>query len=183
MSPVINTHIYNGGSVEDFFCAPSARFTRRESKKSSTERPLYMCVWLINGFLFCNIELFFILKKCAGLIESKSVRRENPVRGKRERGTPTLYHLKGETTEIYIPEIDLEFMKNMDPKQLADLLLPNGDGESDWYIKTSAANASGNWIFYTRTRIQVCVYRCRGKASRAAKVNWRNKCNDIWGSN
>ena len=35
-------------------------------------------------------------------------------------------------------------MKNMNPQQLADFLLQNGDGESDWYIKTSAANASGN---------------------------------------
>ena len=47
-----------------------------------------------------------------------------------------------ERTKISVPEQALEFMKNMNQQQLVDFLLPNG--ESDWYIKTSAANASGN---------------------------------------
>ena len=40
-----------------------------------------------------------------------------------------------------IPEIVVDFMKNMNPQQLVDLLLPN---EDDWYVKTSSVNASGN---------------------------------------
>ena len=41
--------------------------------------------------------------------------------------------------KITIPEEALEFMKSMNPQQLADVLL-----NDDWYVKTSSGNASGN---------------------------------------
>ena len=43
------------------------------------------------------------------------------------------------TTEINLQEDVLDFMKNMNPQQLVDFLLPN-----DWHVKTSSGNASGN---------------------------------------
>ena len=46
-----------------------------------------------------------------------------------------------EIKKIPAPEQAFEFMKNMNPQQLVDFLLPNDD---DWHIKTSSGNASGN---------------------------------------
>ena len=48
-----------------------------------------------------------------------------------------------EIKKIPVPEQAFEFMKNMNPQQLVDFLLPNDD---DWYVKTSSGNASGNYI-------------------------------------
>ena len=59
-----------------------------------------------------------------------------------ERGMSTLAFVKNrEEKKMPIPEIVVDFMKNMNPQQLVDLLLPN---EDDWYVKTSSVNASGN---------------------------------------
>ena len=49
--------------------------------------------------------------------------------------------IKSATTEINLQEDVLDFMKNMNPQQLADSLLSN---EDDWHVKTSSGNASGN---------------------------------------
>ena len=46
-----------------------------------------------------------------------------------------------ETKKITVPEHVVDFMKGMNPQQLVDFLLPNGD---DWHVKTSSENASGN---------------------------------------
>ena len=43
--------------------------------------------------------------------------------------------------EIFVPEQALDFMKNMNPQQLVDFLLPNDD---DWHVKISSRNASGS---------------------------------------
>ena len=43
--------------------------------------------------------------------------------------------------KIFVPEQAFDFMKNMNPQQLVDFLLPNDD---DWYVKTSSGNASGS---------------------------------------
>ena len=44
-----------------------------------------------------------------------------------------------EIKKISVPEQAFEFMKGMNPQQLADVLL-----NDDWYVKTSSGNASGN---------------------------------------
>ena len=46
-----------------------------------------------------------------------------------------------ETKKIPVPEHVFDFMKNMNPQQLVDFLLPK---EDDWHVKTSSRNASGN---------------------------------------
>ena len=58
------------------------------------------------------------------------------------RGDPMRYFLSTPNREIKkipVPEQAFEFMKNINPQQLVDFLLPNGD---DWHVKTSSA--SGN---------------------------------------
>ena len=45
-----------------------------------------------------------------------------------------------EIKKIFVPEQAVDFMKNMNPQQLVDFLLPKDD---DWYIKTLSGNASG----------------------------------------
>ena len=78
----------------------------------------------------------------------QSERKQKATGGLRgRRGDPMGHFLSIQNTEIEkipVSEQALEIMKNMDPKQLAYFLLPNDDDESDWYIKTSAANAFGN---------------------------------------
>ena len=55
---------------------------------------------------------------------------------------PILAFVKNrETKKMSVPEHVVDFMKNMNPQQLVDFLLPNDD---DWYVKTSCVNASGN---------------------------------------
>ena len=46
-----------------------------------------------------------------------------------------------EIKKIFVPEQAFDFMKNMNPQQLVDFLLPK---EDDWHVKTSSRNASGN---------------------------------------
>ena len=59
-----------------------------------------------------------------------------------QRGMPILAFVKNrETKKMPVPEHVVDFMKNMNPQQLVDFLLPNDD---DWYVKTSSVNASGN---------------------------------------
>ena len=43
----------------------------------------------------------------------------------------------------YLSEQMIAEMKSLNPRDVARALLSD-DGESDWYIKKSAANASGN---------------------------------------
>ena len=75
-----------------------------------------------------------------GLI-NQSERRAEPSRGQRERGMPMTYFFtqNREIKKISVPEQAFEFMKNMNPQQLADVLL-----NDDWHVKTSSGNASGN---------------------------------------
>ena len=69
--------------------------------------------------------------------------RRKPKRSPTERqGMPVLAFVKNrETKKIPVPEHVVDFMKDMNPQQLVDFLLPN---EDDWYVKTSSGNASGN---------------------------------------
>ena len=46
-----------------------------------------------------------------------------------------------EIKKIFVPEQAFDFMKNMNPQELVDFLLPNDD---DWHVKTSSGNASGS---------------------------------------
>ena len=46
-----------------------------------------------------------------------------------------------ELKEMTVPEHVVDFMKNMNPQQLVDFLLPK---DNDWHVKTSSRNASGN---------------------------------------
>ena len=65
--------------------------------------------------------------------------RAPPTRGYKHRGMSTIYIRTSnrEMKKIPVPEQALEFMKNMNPQQLADFLLPKDGGD-----KTS--NVSGN---------------------------------------
>ena len=60
-----------------------------------------------------------------------------------QRGTPIVYaSVKNtEIKEMSVLENVVDFMKNMNPQQLVDFLLPKDD---DWHVKTSSGNASGN---------------------------------------
>ena len=71
--------------------------------------------------------------------EDKGIRRF-----KRKMGQPDGAFLSTPNREIKkipVPEQAFEFMKNMNPQHLVDVLLPKDD---DWYVKTSSGNASGN---------------------------------------
>ena len=46
-----------------------------------------------------------------------------------------------EIIKISVPERAFDFMKNLNPQQLVDFLLPHDD---DWHVKTSSGNASGS---------------------------------------
>ena len=46
-----------------------------------------------------------------------------------------------EIKKIFVPKKALDFVKNMNPQQLVDFLLPKDD---DWHVKTSSENAFGN---------------------------------------
>ena len=75
-----------------------------------------------------------------GIID-QSERRTKPSRGQRERGKPLVYFskLNREIKKMLVPEQTFDFMKNMNPQQLVDFLLPKND---DWHVKTSSGNAS-----------------------------------------
>ena len=76
-----------------------------------------------------------------GLTEQsrRKAKREDAVT---QRGMPILAFVKNrETKKILVPEHVVDFMKNMNPQQLVDFLLPNDD---DWRVKTSSGNASGS---------------------------------------
>ena len=60
-----------------------------------------------------------------GILEQSGKKKATGAYGQRRGETAYLYGLKGETTKISVPELDLEFMKNMNPKELVDILLPN----------------------------------------------------------
>ena len=72
----------------------------------------------------------------------QSRRKPKRTDAERRRGMPILAFVKNrETKKIPVPEHVVDFMKDMNPQQLVDFLLPNDD---DWYVKTSSVNASGN---------------------------------------
>ena len=66
-----------------------------------------------------------------------------PKRTEPQRGTPIAFasEKNRETKKMSVPENVVDFMKNMNPQQLVDFLLPNDD---DWHVKTSSGNASGS---------------------------------------
>ena len=74
-----------------------------------------------------------------GSLINQSQRKVEPTRGQRERGMSMIYLRPPnmETKKLPVPEQVLEFMKNMNPRQLANFLLPKDGGD-----KTS--NVSGN---------------------------------------
>ena len=76
-----------------------------------------------------------------GLIE-QSERKTKASGGLSESGTPMAHFFvpNKEIKKIFVPEQAFEFMKNMNPQQLVDFLLPN----DDWHIKTSSGNAFGS---------------------------------------
>ena len=49
--------------------------------------------------------------------------------------------LKRKIKKIFVPEQAFHVMKNMNPQQIVDFLLPNDD---DWHVKTLSGNASGS---------------------------------------
>ena len=61
--------------------------------------------------------------------------RRKPKRTYVQRGTPISFaSVKNrETKKISVPEHVVDFMKNMNPQQLVDFLLPYDD---DWHVKT-----------------------------------------------
>ena len=77
-----------------------------------------------------------------GMIE-QSQRKPKRADAFRPRGMPIVFPIrqKREMEETTVPEHVVDFMKNMNPQQLVDFLLPN---EDDWHVKTSSGNASGN---------------------------------------
>ena len=76
-----------------------------------------------------------------GLIE-QSERKTKSSRGQSERGTQMTHFFvpNREVKKIFIPQEAFEFMKNMNPQNLVDFLLPN----AVWHVKTSSGNASGS---------------------------------------
>ena len=107
-----------------------------------------MCVRLNTAYYFV-IELFYIEEMMQQYIMGRGRKglteqsRRNPKRTLTERqGMEVLAFVKNrETKKIPLPEHVVDFMKNMNPQQLVDFLLPK---EDDWYVKTSSGNASGN---------------------------------------
>ena len=82
----------------------------------------------------------------------QSERRAIPSRGQSERGTPTIYLFtpNREIKKIFVPEQAFDFMKNMNPHQLVDFLLPT---DADWHFKTSSGNASGRQLNILHTNL------------------------------
>ena len=57
------------------------------------------------------------------------------------RETFTYFSVRNrEINKIFVPEQAFDFMKNVNPQQLVDFLLPKDD---DWHVKTSSGNTSG----------------------------------------
>ena len=77
-----------------------------------------------------------------GLTE-QSQRKPKRIDVARHRGTIIAFaSVKNrETKKIPVPKHVVDFMKDMNPQQLADFLCSNDD---DWHVKTSSVNASGN---------------------------------------
>ena len=63
--------------------------------------------------------------------------QRKPKRTDVQRGTPIVFaSVKNrETKKILVPEHVVDLMKNMNPQQLVDFILPNDD---DWHVKTSS---------------------------------------------
>ena len=86
------------------------------------------------------MRLYFIVGRGRkGLIE-QSERKKKASGACRETFT-YLSVPNREIKKIFVPEQAFDFMKNMNPQQLVDFLLPNDD---DWHVKTSSGNASGS---------------------------------------
>ena len=77
-----------------------------------------------------------------GVIE-QSERKPKPSRRSGERtGELTTYFYVPNIgkKKLFLSEQAVELMKNMNPQQLVNFLLPNGD----WHLKDSTVNASGS---------------------------------------
>ena len=74
-----------------------------------------------------------------GLTE-QSRRKPKRTDAARQRGTPTVFAFvkNRQTKKIPVPEHVFDFMKNMNPQQLVNFLLPKDD---DWHVKTSSRNS------------------------------------------
>ena len=136
-------HIDNGGSRTGVLGhLPASKTRRRVLKFPVPERPVvYVCkISRRAPELFFYIEemsRFYIMGRGRKSLINQSERRAISSRGQSERGTPTVYFFKPnrEIKKIFVPEQAFDFMKNMNPQQLVDFLLPN---DEDWHVKTSS---------------------------------------------
>ena len=70
----------------------------------------------------------FIMGRGRTGITEQSKQKPKRTDAKRQRGMPILTFVKNrETKKIPVPEHVVDVMKNMNPQQLVDLLLPKGD--------------------------------------------------------
>ena len=126
---------------------PLARKTHRWVIQNPAPECLIVHACIIDGFApeYFSIEEMWCYCKMGrgrkGLIEQSE--RKPKVMSESERGMPmTYFHVQNrDVKKLFLPEEAVEFMKNMNPQQLVDFLLPN----DDWYVKTSSDNASGSY--------------------------------------
>ena len=121
------------------------------SKPPAPERPI-IPVCKISGCKISRfaLELFYIEERRSYFIMGRGRRgliEQSQKKPKRSdsytpRGNPIVieFRQKREIEEMTVPENVNDFMKNMNPQQLVDFLLPKYD---DWHVKTSSLNASG----------------------------------------
>ena len=105
--------------------------------------PLSLCVRFKNGYQ-CNriiyfkerLRYFIVGRGRRGLIE-QSQNKPKRSHSYSPRGKPIVieFRQKREIEEMIVPENVVDFMKNMNPQQLVDFLLPKYD---DWHVKTSS---------------------------------------------
>ena len=124
--------------------------SRRVLKSPVPERPV-VPVCKISGCKISRfaLELFYIEERRSYFIMGRGRRRlieQSQKKPKRSDsytpgGKPIVieFRQKREIEEITVPEHAVDFMKNMNPQQLVDFLLPNDD---DWHVETSSGNAS-----------------------------------------
>ena len=121
------------------------------SKHPAPERPIIpVCKIILCKISRFALELFYIEERRSYFIMGRGRRgliEQSQKKPKRSdsytpRGMPIVIEFgqKREIEEIPVPEYVVDFMKNMNPQQLVDFLLPKYD---DWHVKTSSLNASG----------------------------------------
>ena len=132
-------------------------YTRRLAKlaagdKNPGNRTPHLCVyvktWILHYFVieYFSIEemwLYCIMGRGRNRQRiNQSERKIKYPRSKRKRNANDIFFCaKQRNKKIFVPEQAFDFMKNMNPQQLVDFLLPNDD---DWHVKTSSGNASGS---------------------------------------